>query len=241
MNKLLRFLFKPTVFLSLLLAISVVVGVYFYNLYRSSSVALDQVRLNPQAIALDEAKKVVEEVGKLMILPENEDPTVATVTDASLIDDPFFFGAENGDKLLIYAREVRQAILYRPSEHKIVAVAPVTLAEPVDQPVGPSVGEGEELQTVKLALYSGSVVGGLVETAKIALEKGLVDLVKFEVVYEGSAKSFDYTSTLVVDRTGNYGNEASQIANVLGGVVGELPEGETISEDVDILVIIVGE
>lgn len=70
-------------------------------------------------------KQLLEEVGKLIILPSGEQPTIATVSDLSkLKDKPFFNNAQIGDKVLIYLK-AKKAILFRPSEHKIIELAPL--------------------------------------------------------------------------------------------------------------------
>lgn len=66
---------------------------------------------------------VIESVGKLVALPEGETPTVATISDLTpLKDQPFFKDAQLGDKVLIYATSSK-AIIYRPSQNKIINVA----------------------------------------------------------------------------------------------------------------------
>jgi hypothetical protein len=71
------------------------------------------------------ADATVEEVGKLVDLPEGETPTIATVSDLEpLKDQAFFKDAEIGDKVLIFGTS-KKAILYRPSANKVIAVAPL--------------------------------------------------------------------------------------------------------------------
>ena len=82
----------------------------------------------PQA-AQDEAKKLVADVGRLIVLPTNEQPTIATVADPDkLRDQPFFANAKKGDKVLIYTN-AKKAILYDPVENKIVEVAPLNIGK----------------------------------------------------------------------------------------------------------------
>lgn len=77
--------------------------------------------------AKEQVESLTEKVGRLIVLPEGEDPTVATVSDKSKLQDQRFFArAENGDKVLIYAK-AGQAILYRPSINKIIEVGPINL------------------------------------------------------------------------------------------------------------------
>ncbi len=71
----------------------------------------------------------MEAVGRLIVLPEDEVPTIATVTDLEALQgQPFFANAKLGDKVLIFAK-AGKAILYDPVEQKIVEVAPVNLGD----------------------------------------------------------------------------------------------------------------
>jgi hypothetical protein len=74
-----------------------------------------------------ETAAIVEEVGLLMLLPSDEQPTIATVTNLeSLADQPFFRNAKLGDVVLMYPTSQR-AILYSPGENMIIEVAPIVL------------------------------------------------------------------------------------------------------------------
>jgi len=104
--------------LSLSTAISLTGAVYFYA-------RLASLQSDPQAIAQDETSKLIADVGRLILLPEGETPTVATVSDVEkLKDQPFFAHAKNGYKVLIYSNS-RRAILYDPINNKIIDVAPL--------------------------------------------------------------------------------------------------------------------
>lgn len=71
-----------------------------------------------------EISELVRQVGKLIVLPD-ENPTIATVSDPErLRDKPFFANAQTGYKVLIF-NKAKKAILYDPVSHKIVEVAPV--------------------------------------------------------------------------------------------------------------------
>src|SRR5688572_28442122 len=89
---------------------------------------LEEVKKSSPAASQEEVKKITEEVGQLIILPEGENPTLATITDKEKLKDvPFFSKAENGDKVLIYVN-TRKAILYRPGNKKIIEVATLNLS-----------------------------------------------------------------------------------------------------------------
>jgi hypothetical protein len=80
-----------------------------------------------QAQAQAEVDMLVTEVGKLLALPSDEKPTVATITDVEkLKEQAFFKNAMNQDKVLIYTN-AKKAILYRPSEKKVVEVGAVNI------------------------------------------------------------------------------------------------------------------
>lgn len=109
----------------LLLLLGIALGIIGASLYFSSK--LTELELNPQNIAQDNAEALVARVSTLFVLPEDEMPTIATVSDPKLLgDQPFFAEAKEGYKILIYAK-AQKAILYDPINHKIVAVAPLNI------------------------------------------------------------------------------------------------------------------
>lgn len=120
---------------SLVLVVAVAAAVYFYMQWYQAQ----QLIKNPSLVAQQQTQDLLKRVGMLIDLPKNETPTVATVSDVSkLKGQPFFANAMNGDKVLIYTNS-RKAILYRPSENKIIEVAPVNIGEnasPTPAPTG---------------------------------------------------------------------------------------------------------
>ena len=88
---------------------------------------------NPKITAQNETKQLTATIGKNVELPSGENPTLATVNDATrLKDQEFFKDAQNGDKVLIYSK-AGKAILYRPSTKKVIQVAPINLSSSVTQ------------------------------------------------------------------------------------------------------------
>lgn len=92
-------------------------------MYANARSELRQARNDGAAAnAAREAEVLVKAIGDHMVLP-SEKPTIATVEDVQkLAGQTFFKNAQNGDKVLMYA-ESKKAILYRPSEDKILEVA----------------------------------------------------------------------------------------------------------------------
>ncbi|MBI4128897.1 MAG: hypothetical protein HY460_02490 [Parcubacteria group bacterium] len=94
-------------------------SVYFYLRARRAAEAPEE--------SSEELRKIIERVSKLIVLPEDETPTLATVSDPEKLKDQLFFAkAKVGDKVLVYAR-ARKAILYDPVNNKVVEVAPIAI------------------------------------------------------------------------------------------------------------------
>lgn len=109
--------------LAVLLVLAVGSAAYFYT------------KANPKSepSAEQQLRDTIAKVGKLMVLPTSEEPTMATVSDpAKLQDQQFFANAQAGDIVLIYT-QAHKAILYRSSVNKIIEVAPINIPT-VSQP-----------------------------------------------------------------------------------------------------------
>jgi cytoskeletal protein RodZ len=105
------------VVLIVLLLASVAAGIFFYKKSQEGAAK------NPQKELTD----TVKAVSKLMVLPEGETPTLATVSDPEKLKDQSFFAkAQVGDKVLIYT-QAKKAILYSPSKNMIVEVSPLNI------------------------------------------------------------------------------------------------------------------
>lgn len=90
---------------------------YFYKRSISST--------NPAVVSESEAKQLIAKVNKLVLLPTDETPTIATVSDPEKLKDQSFFAeAKVGYKVLVYTN-AKKAILYDPESGKIVTMAPV--------------------------------------------------------------------------------------------------------------------
>lgn len=100
------------------------IGVIFYMYFQ-----INALKKNPEQKKKSEVVEVLEKVGKLTVLPEDEEPTVATVTNLEKLKDQVFFSnAQIGDKVLIYASS-RKAILYNPSLDKIIEISSINLGK----------------------------------------------------------------------------------------------------------------
>lgn len=165
-------------------------AVFFYFQWQGAE------RDNPEIVqkkAEQELVQLVEEVGKLVMLPEGEDPILMTIEDESGVDKSkeFFEKAKNGDKILIY-KEAKKAYLYRPSEDKLVSVAPVSIGSETNEKVEE---EKETEQEFEVVIRNGSTTSGL---AGKFLDILAVEFSNLKVVEIGDAGNDDYDKSIII-------------------------------------------
>ncbi len=205
------------------LVISLFVGVigaggYFYFKYQ-------QIKNNPNIVAQEETKYVTGQIGKFVDVPTDEQPSLATITDISkLKDQPFFKNAKNGDKLIVY-NKAQKAILYRPSENKIIDFTLVNTSQ---------VAGAQTVQPVKVVLYNGTNKDGLTNSAEQQL---IAQNTAIEIIAKANAVKKDYKKTLVVNLSGN-ADQTNLLATATNGQVSNLPDGEKKPANADVLVIL---
>ncbi len=215
---------KNSLFIVILVVVLLLAGgvsYYFYNKYQTSQKLLK----NPNAAAQEEINSLVSKVGKLIELPRDETPTVATVSDITkLKNQPFFAHAKNGFKVLLY-QKAKKAIMYDPWANKIIEVQPLSIGD----------SSQEKPQEFKVALYNGTTTVGLTNTVEKKLKEKITNIT---VTDKENASKTTYTKTIVVDLTGKQAQSAEAIAKTLNGTVEKLPEGEKKPEGVDFLIIL---
>lgn len=220
---------SPVLFLLVILTVFAVAGAgtsyYFYLQYQKT----DRLLKNPTEAAKEEVRALITRVGKLMVLPK-EDPQIATILDKEKVkDQAFFANSQNGDKVLIFS-QARKAILYRPSSNIVIEVAPLIIGENQGTPSASQ----QTVQTISIALRNGTTTVG----ATRKLEEDLISKVNnINVVERENAKNSNFEKTIVVDVNGTKKDMATQLAQVIGATVGELPSGES-KPQADFLIII---
>lgn len=204
------------------------------------------IRQNPQVLGATrfigqpqiEPDEVILQVGKIMELPADEKPTVATVSDLEkLKGQAFFKNAQNGDKVLIYTG-LKKAILFRPSTRKIIEVGAVNVSQTQQQEGSQDFIQAEgvvEEKTWNTVLFNGTSKDGLASANEKKVKEKLsqVNVVKIE-----SASKNTYEKTLVVDLTNTRAEDAQKIADALGATVSKMPDGEKMPTGADFLVIL---
>ncbi len=89
----------------------------------------DVVYENPNLIAESQVSVYTEKIGRLVFLPKDEIPSVATVSEPELLNNQIFFAeAKKGYIVLIYSN-AKKAILYDPIADKIIAMASVNIGD----------------------------------------------------------------------------------------------------------------
>lgn len=93
---------------------------------------------NPKTATESATQQLIDKVGKLVQLPSNETPIVASINNAASLraqggfERYFYANAQNGDKLLIYTKN-NLAIIYRPSTGKVISSGPYDLSKLIQQ------------------------------------------------------------------------------------------------------------
>jgi len=207
---------------------AVAASIYFYIEYRRA----DALLKDPTKAQKHETEALVAAIGKLMMLPTDEEPTVAIVSDREKVQNQQFFrNAANGDQVLMYTK-AQKAILYRPSTHMIIEVAPLNIE--------PASVSAERLvsrltRPFRVSLINGTDVKGLAKT----FETRLLEKVPAAIVVEKENAKALYKKTVVIDLTGSYATEAGVLSQLFQAEVGLLPSYEAVPQiPVDIIVLL---
>ncbi len=191
-------------------------GFYFFQ-YQTVNDKYQEATLSVD----DRNKRTTNEVAKLIDLPKDETPIVYVVKDKDKLTTTksakeFFENAKNDDIVLAYQKG-DTAIIYRPSEKRIVktdsyqkfvaASSPATIAI-----IAPTSTQDSIAGNLEQKVSNAQIVTKL--TPKVPLTTGIV-----------------------VDLSGTEADDAKTLAEILGYTVGQLPEGEQKPEGVTFIVI----
>jgi len=242
----------------IILVILAGIGIGFAVKSQKEITDLKNKLLSQTKIGNAEVDQIVKEVGNLMVLPKDETPTIATITDVEkLKGQAFYEKAKNGDKVLIYMK-AKKAILYDPIAKKIVDIAPVNLPSPTEEvqqnvsisPTSPSptlsktqsptpTSSKSPTPTVKvqtdnlnIIILNGTQVFGLAGK----FEPQVLKLLPNADVIKGNAKG-NYTESLIIDISGKNTSTISTLSSSLKLKTTTLPNNET-KPDTDIMIIL---
>ena len=168
-------------------------------------------------------QQVSSAVSKLIILPTGETPTLATVKDVSKLNNqPIFAHAQNGDKVLVYAK-AQEIYVYRPTNNKLVAVGPLILDK-----------SGSPYVTSTIAILDGS---GKSDSLDQMTSQVTQKFPNSTIVYKGSAPRL-FPASIIIDLTRNNQPLDEQLADTLGISTGQLPLGISAPANAQLLIII---
>lgn len=174
-----------------------------------------------QELSQREIQSVVESLGKLTLLPE-EEPVVATVIDASYLatQSAFYKDAQNGDKLVVFP-QAQKAYIYSPSRNILVNAGPLI----VDQ---------SQQQSVRVEIRNGTDIPGAGTRLREQIEGNGI-----EVISVTQASNVAYERTQIINLTDTVPDQQLAVfAQNLNAEVGQgLPPGEATSQ-ADVLIII---
>src|SRR5581483_887674 len=175
---------KKFYFLLFVILIAVLLAVvYFFIKYEQVK---SQLATNSSPA---ETNEIIQQVGKLIELP-NEQPQLATVTDIAKLKGQLFFAhAKDGDKVLIYPN-ANEAILYDPNENKIVNVASIDINNTHTAQITPT------LTPVATVLYNGTNIVGF---TKIVENKLKTSYPQVNIIDKENASSNSYQTTTLID------------------------------------------
>lgn len=178
-------------------------------------------------------------VSKHMVLPEGDEPVLATITDAEAIikQQTFFTGAVNGDQLLLFPKSMK-AIIWSPSRKKIINVGPIEqgYATAAAAAVKSEIPNSNIEKMLTVEIRNGT--GKMGYASSIAQQLG--ENAGYKVIKVADAAKKDYAKNIVVNLTNDKSKSSlvNSLASALGASVdSELPDGEK-SAEVDALVIL---
>ena len=177
-----------------------------------------------------QTEALLEKVGKLMVLPSEKNPVVATINDVETLasTQDFYAPANNGDKLIIFQTS-RKAVIYDEDDNKIVNVGPIFFSD--DAAAVPTT----QADRLTIELRNGSANSG----AATSIRDRLMANYSFNVTKLGKAANTNYTGYTLVDTTNGAKPDLIQaLQKELGAqVTTTAPEGEAAPR-AEILVII---
>lgn len=207
----------------LIIAAILITGGYFFYQYQSLKKQLKDSPIANQ----EEAKKIAAEVGKLVALPTDEIPTIATVSDITkLKDQQFFKDAKNGDKVLIYTK-ARKAYLYDPINSKLINIGPLN--------IGSQAGTATDTSMKpNIAIRNGTDIAGLATKAESEIQSVSSGA---NVTSKEQAKK-KYDKTIIVVLNNDLKSVGDALARFYNAAIVDLPADEVRPQGADILVIL---
>ena len=211
-------------FLTIIVMLALAGTGYMYYQYQKTTSELKKIKTQTGSSSAkdDEVKKIVAEIAKLIRLPENDTPSIATITDVSkLKEQPPFKDAKNGDILLVF-NSSGKVVLYDPKDKKIVNVT--TLSN------SPSFN-----QQFKVVIRNGTSTPNLASKLEADLKKAL-GAVNVVVKDNSQKQTYEKTQVSIINQSAS--EFANNVAKAINAQVVDFPSDEPKPKEGDILIII---
>jgi hypothetical protein len=190
--------------------------------------------LSPQAI-----DQLLARIGKLVDLPKDETPVIATVSDLNQLKDQSFFNqAQIGDKVLIFKNN-KKAYLYRPSQNQVINIGPINISDSdksqsKEAEATLSAQTNQVTSPINVSFLNGTKAAGIASKGESKVKSSI----KFEIKAQTGNTKGDYEKTQVILLNPNLQPQAAEIAKVLNATISDLPKVEKQPENVDVLVLL---
>jgi len=193
--------------------------------------------------AQQELATAIAAVSKVMVLPEGDQPVLATVTDAKTLiaQQTFFAGSANGDQLLLFPKSMK-AIIWSPSREKIINVGPIQQS-PSPSAVSQSSTKSNAPVTQTTTTLSVEIRNGTGQAGYASsIAQQLSSNAAYKVLKVTDAAKNGYAKNMVINLSNDQSKAslASSLAAALGADISStLPVGEK-ETTADVLVILGG-
>jgi len=172
-----------------------------------------------------QTEELLAKVSKLVVLPNEKNPVVATINDVEVLaaTQDFYKDANNGDKLIIFTQS-RKAIIYNEAQNKLINVGPILYNSSSGQVTSQTI----PADRLTIDLRNGTKTSDL----GVQTRDTLASNYSFLIIRLAKAANANYTETTIVDQTKD--DKKADIVNALqkqlnAKVVKELPVNETTS------------
>lgn len=223
---------KRKKFLAIAIIIIVALGYGVYDKY---------FHLTDEEIAKKELAAAIVDISDLIILPQGDEPVLATVTDAEALikQQAFFSGSVNGDQLLLFPKNMK-AVIYSPTRNIIVNAGPIEqqAQNQEAQIQNTNAGNPQSSAPLSVEVRNGTSKTGYAATVadQIGANAG------YSVIKASDASRKDYARIMVFNKAKDESKKSrvDDIVKVFGAeVLQALPENEADTE-ADVLIILGG-
>ena len=241
--------------------IAVATSIFLFYKYETTKQELLSFTGDADVLAVKENKELISKLAGLVDIPNEEEFKVATIKDISKLNqNPFYKNAKNNDKIVYFPISGR-AILYRPSENKIIESSIVTVSNlgiaensNEESEVASATAQTEALESTAtnpevttkiqgdekftISIYNGTNnIPGLAARAETKIKNSEFNSkYNFEVI-EKTDSILDHSQTLIINSSGVSYEVILDLIDLLSGVESKFPTEEKAPKG-DLLIIV---